>query len=455
LDGKNDTGNMEVIIDNAQLIEKEIEWFEKLAHTSLTLYFNNESEVESIWDHIPPSVEDDESQYGTLVKEHDLNFEQRLILILALMPHLKPQALDVFLIKNQNLNSEFSEFGGYKDSKRLGFNPTLETACFILAGNDLEHRMRCMKMFNRNSVLFRKGILRYSSDQSFNLSEPLTISNEYFGLLINGKKQLPEYSMSFPAKEISTQMEWEDLIVNDNVASSLLEIKDWLYHSELILHKWELHKNLKKGYRVLFYGSPGTGKTLAATLLGKETERPVFRVDLSLVVSKYIGETEKNLGRLFDEAENKKWILFFDEADALFSKRTSTNSSNDRHANQEVAYLLQRIEDFSGLVILATNLHGNIDEAFGRRFQSTIHFPKPGVKQRKRLWERLFSAMFKMGEGVQLDELASSYELTGGEMINVLRYCALEAARRNEKKIELNDILKGIRREYRKQNKTL
>ena len=183
------------------------------------------------------------------------------------------------------------------------------------------------------------------------------------------------------------------------------------------------------GYRALFYGPPGTGKTLAATLLGKATKQPVFRIDLSMVVSKYIGETEKNLGKLFDEAENKKWILFFDEADALFGKRTQTKGANDRYANQEVAYLLQRIEDFSGLVILATNIQSNIDDAFSRRFQAMIHFAKPTVAERILLWKQLFGESFKLSEEIDLDALASNYELTGGEMINVLRYCALRRVR--------------------------
>lgn len=204
----------------------------------------------------------------------------------------------------------------------------------------------------------------------------------------------------------------------------------------------------------MFYGHSGTGKTLAATLLGKETKRPVFRVDLSLVVSKYIGETEKNLGQLFNEAENKDWILFFDEADALFGKRTQTKGANDRYANQEVAYLLQRIEDFSGLVILATNIQTNIDEAFSRRFQNMVHFPKPDKKQRKLLWERLFAENFEL-EDVDFDHLANTYELSAGEMINVLRYCALAAAKRNERSINHKDVIKGIQKEYRKSNKTI
>lgn len=455
---------MEDVTKIAQTLQVEIAWFEAVVNTALSLYFKNESDFESVKELDPPSLDMDDSKYAILIKENELGFEERLVLILALLPFIKPQSLDVFLIKNQNLNSEFSEFGGIKDTSKLGFTPSLETASFILTGQKLEERLEFMRFFNRNNVLFAKGILTYDSDQDFDLHQKLIVTNEYLGLFTVGEMKLPQYSAKFPAKEISTNLEWEDLIVDQHVDSDLLEIRDWLIHSDLIMKDWKLEKNLKRGYRVLFYGPPGTGKTMSAMLLGKEVKQPVFRVDLSLVVSKYIGETEKNLGKLFDEAENKKWILFFDEADALFGKRTQTKSSNDRYANQEVAYLLQRIEDFGGLVILATNIQTNIDEAFSRRFQSMVYFPKPSKKERKQLWEKLFKDSFEL-EGVDLDELAEKYELTGGEMINVLRYCALAAARRtkketeleatNEKTIELKDILKGIRREYSKSNKTI
>ena len=446
---------MEYITKIARTLESEIAWFERVANTALSLYFQNESEFDSIRDLHPPSLDGDDSKYANLVTKHEMGFEERLVLILALLPFIKPQALDVFLIKNQNLNSEFSEFGGIKDPSKIGFTPSLETASFILTGQRLEDRLEFMRYFNRHNVLFVEGILMYDSDQDFDLHQKLQITNEYLGLFTVGEMKLPQYSAKFPAKEIRTALEWKDLIVDEHVQEDLLEINDWLLHSNLILDEWNLGKDLKKGYRVLFYGPPGTGKTLSATLIGKATSRPVFRVDLSLVVSKYIGETEKNLGKLFDEAENKNWVLFFDEADALFGKRTQTKSSNDRHANQEVAYLLQRIEDFAGLVILATNVQTNIDEAFARRFQTMIHFPKPGKKQRRLLLRRLFQDSFNLNKDIDLDALADTYELTGGEMINVLRYCALRAARRNEKSIELKDILKGIRKEFGKSNKTI
>jgi SpoVK/Ycf46/Vps4 family AAA+-type ATPase len=207
---------------------------------------------------------------------------------------------------------------------------------------------------------------------------------------------------------------------------------------------------------VLFYGPPGTGKTLTASLLGKATEQPVYRIDLSKVVSKYIGETEKNLASLFDRAQNQRWILFFDEADALFGKRTESRNANDRAANQQVSYLLQRIEDFPGLVVLASNQRGHLDEAFSRRFQSIVLFRMPSVEQRLRLWEESFKDQpFRLAADVDLHKLAESHELSGGSIINVLRYACLRAITRATKVVQLEDIQAGVRRELHKEGKFL
>jgi SpoVK/Ycf46/Vps4 family AAA+-type ATPase len=174
-----------------------------------------------------------------------------------------------------------------------------------------------------------------------------------------------------------------------------------------------------------------------------------------MVVSKYIGETEKNLANVFDQAQHKNWILFFDEADALFGKRTQTTSSNDRHANQEISYLLQRVEDYPGIVILATNLKANIDEAFARRFQSLVYFPLPDVSQRKRLWENTLNGRSGLADGVDLENLASEYELSGGAIANVVRYGAISALQMNRNTINRDDLVKGVTKELRKEGKTV
>ena len=198
---------------------------------------------------------------------------------------------------------------------------------------------------------------------------------------------------------------------------------------------------------LLIGGSTHTGKTLAATLLGKKNNMDVYRIDLSMIVSKYIGETEKNLARVFDLAENRNWILFFDEADALFGKRTSTNTSNHRHANQEVAYLLQRIEDFPGMVILATNLRSNIDEAFSRRFQSAVYFPMPTIELRADLWRKMLPGIWLGEDADELIAIAAETELSGGSIANVVRRCALYIIKSKEKILNRRMLKEALQKE--------
>jgi SpoVK/Ycf46/Vps4 family AAA+-type ATPase len=216
-----------------------------------------------------------------------------------------------------------------------------------------------------------------------------------------------------------------------------------------------MQKKIKPGYRALFYGPPGTGKTLTATLLGKYTGKDVFRIDLSRVVSKYIGETEKNLSRLFDKSENKDWILFFDEADALFGKRTDIRDAHDKYANQEVAYLLQRVEGYSGLVILATNQRGNVDDAFVRRFQAIIHFPMPRIEERYGIWCKAFPPQIEIADDIDWLNVATRYELTGGGIMNVTHYCAIEAMADHSRCLDLKRLEDAISREYIKEGKVL
>jgi SpoVK/Ycf46/Vps4 family AAA+-type ATPase len=212
-------------------------------------------------------------------------------------------------------------------------------------------------------------------------------------------------------------------------------------------------KKIKPGYRALFYGPSGTGKTLTATLLGKQFEKEVYRIDLSQVVSKYIGETEKNLEKIFNKAEHKDWILFFDEADALFGKRSNIQSAHDKYANQEVSYLLQRVEDFPGLVILASNNKNNIDGAFIRRFNSIIHFPFPSPKEREAIWKIAFPPKATADRELDLAAIAAKYELSGSAIVSVLHYASLQTIYRNSVLLLKKDILEGIKREYEKEER--
>jgi SpoVK/Ycf46/Vps4 family AAA+-type ATPase len=216
-----------------------------------------------------------------------------------------------------------------------------------------------------------------------------------------------------------------------------------------------MHRKIKPGFRALFYGPPGTGKTMAATLLGKFTKHDVYRIDLSSLVSKYIGETEKNLSTLFERAENKKWILFFDEADALFGKRTNVRDAHDRFANQEVSYLLQRIEDFSGLSILASNFKSNMDDAFTRRFQSLVYFPMPQPAERLTLWKNTFPQAVRLANDIDMKAISDKYELTGSNIVNIVHYCCLQALSAQTNIITKENLITGITRELTKENKVV
>ncbi|WP_288428150.1 ATP-binding protein [uncultured Spirosoma sp.] len=444
------------IITNASLIQQELDWLEAVISTRMSLYFQTECDYDSV-EAIPmPDVSDDPSPYGRLLVSNELNAVERLVLILTLTPHIRPQLLDYFFVRNTAYDRGFTEFGGIKGKNHSGFLPTGETALFLLAGDDVQRRVRLQTMLLHESVLLRKNIIRLSvaDPEEPALSAPLLLTPDYVAYLTTGEFSKPNFSPDFPASLVSTNMDWSDLVIESHVMAEVMEIKSWIDQADELMKDAHLEKYLKPGYRALFYGPPGTGKTLTASLLGRSTGLDVYKIDLSMVVSKYIGETEKNLGRVFDVAQSRKWILFFDEADALFGKRSETSSSNDRHANQEVAYLLQRIEDFPGVVILATNLKDNIDEAFARRFQSIIHFPAPNASKRTQLWKQAFNGPYELAKDVDFESIAEKYTIAGGAIINVLRYCVL-AASQHHRPIRQDDILTGLKKEFHKSGKTL
>ena len=429
-------------------MREHVEWFSQVLTAAIQLYFRQRCELESIEDVQPPH----DGWLEQVTGQPDIRFEERVVVMLALMPHVCPQALDIFFVQNKDFDRQYTEFGGWKGLSHGGFLPTGETASFILAGDDVERRGDVLRLFGREHWFYRRDILRLegAGEGEPLLSGQLRVSDGFLSRVLLGEEYKPDYSTGFPAKRVTTELEWKDLVLDYRVSAELEEINTWIASYRTIMEDWGLSRYLKAGYRALFYGPPGTGKTLAATLLGKKNKMDVYRVDLSMIVSKYIGETEKNLARVFDMAENRNWILFFDEADALFGKRTSTNTSNDRHANQEVAYLLQRIEDFPGTVILATNLRSNIDEAFSRRFQSVVYFPMPGEELRRELWRNMLPKKWLGRNADGLVALAAETELSGGSITNVVRRCALQLVMSGRKTLDERTLKDALEKEKAK-----
>ena len=234
----------------------------------------------------------------------------------------------------------------------------------------------------------------------------------------------------------------------------LRSISAYLRHRDRVLSDWGYEKTVARtqGLKVLFAGESGTGKTMGAQVLGAELGLDLYRVDLATVVSKYIGETEKNLERIFSAADGSNAILFFDEADALFGKRSEVSDSHDRYANIEVAYLLQRMEAYPGAVILATNYKRNIDDAFIRRLDFVVDFPFPEADDRRRIWDLVIPDSAPVAEDVDLDFLATQFKLSGGAIRNCSLAAAFQAAD-EDAEIGMPHLVRAVAQEYAKQGR--
>ncbi len=430
-------------------LEQEFEWLKQIIHFRFEHFFQKEKTSASIDDFSPPLI-GTHTGYEQFLLDFQLDLNERLVIAMALATTLKPELFNLFHLENKVTGKQYNEFGGLIENN--SFTPTYRTAAFLLNDEPEALPLSIYALFEQNHIFTSSGIMNFSSSNfQKRLDTPIKLSLETEYLILTGKPYKAEFNSDFPAQEISTPLEWEDLVISKKALLELKEVLAWFDCEDLFKNDLHYSKWLKKGYRVLFHGASGTGKTLTASLIGKTVNKPVYRVDLSMVVSKYIGETIKNLEKVFARAERNRWILFFDEADAIFGNRTNTSSSNDRHANQEVAYLLQRIENFPGMIILATNLKKNMDMAFHRRFQSIIYFHAPDREQRKQLWQRIFPKELGLSQTF-INEMADAYELNGGSLINVLQTARI----RSDKSTSLlseNAVRIAVQKEIEKSGK--
>jgi hypothetical protein len=437
----------------ASHLKAAIDWLEEAVHQHLDYHLGRAESISVSAFEL--TLED--SPFANFIRSDQLNLDEFLMLMLAVVPHLQPNFFSKLMASYLPDGGDFPEFGGVKGTNHRDILPTGETAQFILAGYNIGRRFEVQRMLSGDHRFVKKQILWLDSVRNGEpvMSGRLILSAEIIELFTQGKISPPKFSSEFPAEHIETLMTWDDLILPANTMRQIREIEHWNTHSHTLLNDWGMDKKIRRGYRALFFGPPGTGKTLTAILLGKKTKQDVYRIDLSRLVSKYIGETEQNLAKLFDRAENKKWILFFDEADALFGKRTEIRDAHDKYANQEVAYLLQRIENYNGLVILATNQRGNIDDAFVRRFQTIIHFAIPREDERYRMWAQAFPKQISIAQDISWEEIAARFELSGSAIVNIVHYCCIELLASNKLTLDLVDLEGAIMRELLKEGKVI
>ena len=253
------------------------------------------------------------------------------------------------------------------------------------------------------------------------------------------------------ARRLEPRVAWGDLVLPAGIVRQLRELTGRARHRDRVLDEWGMARTSLKGRGVtaLFAGDSGTGKTMSAEVISGALGLDLYVIDLSTIVDKYIGETEKNLDRVFTEADRVNGVLLFDESDAVFGKRSEVKDARDRYANVEVAYLLQRMEQFDGVAILTTNLRANVDEAFLRRLDAIVDFPLPEVDDRRRLWQRNLGAEVPKADDIDLDFLAHRFTLSGGNIRNVAVGAAFLAADAG-RPLGMEDLVRETAREYRK-----
>jgi len=298
--------------------------------------------------------------------------------------------------------------------------------------------------FSENQI--RNAILYAQSSKG----EEFTIDSIYRACTIQSNQRLSIYST-----KVNPHYIWDDIVLPEDKIKQLRESCNYIKNKHIVYFKWGFERKLAlgRGLNILFSGPSGTGKTMAADIIANELKLEMYKIDLSSIVSKYIGETEKNLNRIFRETSSGNIILFFDEADALFGKRSEVKDAHDRYANIEINYLLQKMEEHEGIVILATNLSKNIDEAFLRRLHFSVEFPFPDEVQRDIIWRNIFPQGAPLSEDIDYKFLSEKLKVAGGNIKNIALTSAFYAAE-GSTEIEMAHIMLAAKREYQKMGKS-
>ncbi|NES87561.1 MAG: ATP-binding protein, partial [Moorea sp. SIO2B7] len=340
--------------------------------------------------------------------------------------------------------------------RRIYWQANLETKGIVLSDRQLD---TLANRFRLSSTQIASAVTNACNQALWRAADefeelPLNTIKPTLNDLLAAARDQSSNNLTGLARKIKSKYSWEDIVLPPDQLAQLKEICNQAKYRHIVYERWGFNRKLSigKGLNVLFSGPPGTGKTMGAEVIANELQLELYKIDLSQVVSKYIGETEKNLNRIFTAAETANAILFFDEADALFGKRSEVQDAHDRYANIEIGYLLQKMEEYEGISILTTNLRQNLDEAFVRRLAFTVHFPSPDEASRRRIWAGIWPSEMPLSEEVELDFLARQFKLSGGNIKNIALAAAFLAAETGSP-VTMSHVLQGIKREYQKMGK--
>ncbi len=432
-------------------LEKELNWLSQVIETRLKLFFGQESPYATVLEIRPPDLDHSDSPYAKLVKHYQMSIAERLALVMGLTPHIRPKVFDVFFSQNATSNRRFTEFGGKINAENGEFIPTGETLSFLLAGEDLEFRFGLQTLFDKEHFFSSHHIFNFKNKSGYPvLKSPLLLKEEYSFYLTTGNKYRPPFSLNFPARRLETQLSWSDIVLNNKTLTMVQELDNWTKHGYALQHDWGMASKLRPGFRALFFGPPGTGKTLTTKLLAKSCGHDVYEINLPMLTALGLLEAEKTINHVLEQAEYKQWILYFDDADVLFNHSAGKPAGLPSPENQVFSYLLHQIDHFQGLAIFAADFTETFDRVLSRSFETMVYFPIPSPNERLKLWEKSLSKSAQLDKDVNLRLIAKEYELSGGEILNVIRYVSLRALERGHNIIRQNDLLVGIRQELAK-----
>lgn len=339
-------------------------------------------------------------------------------------------------------------------SERKGVDGLTGEVARTLVANSFGARLAANVMLGAHGALRSAGLL--TLDPPEDLAGRLVPERGLVAWVLGMPASAPQATSDFPARPLTTVHTLDDVVLPARARQRIRELESRLQHRDKVVAEWGFgrHHDNASGLVALFHGAPGTGKTMTAAAIAASAGLPAYVVDLSALVSKYIGETEKALAKVFERAEREGFVLVFDEADAVFGSRTEVSDSHDRYANQEVSYLLTRIESHPGVVILTTNLLGNIDEAFRRRIHVLVEFTPPGLAERETLWSRALPPQTPVTSDLDLRGLAERYPLTGAQIRDASIESAYLAAAAGTP-VTGALLEHGVRRQYDKAGKTV
>jgi len=440
---------------NEQIISNDYTFLEpyKIWLTGIIENISNDKHIKI--DLLSLPKESDEDPIQLFFEEHKISDVNKVALIILLLDYYFPE---IFLpiLKAYATEKARLAMGGRISKNTRRYECTLKTIIFFLSGNDNSTKIDYTDSLNEvNNVLFASGIIDWKYSNDIGINSPITISNDFRMAMLGKKEARLDSGENFPARFVTTRFTFDEVILTEETTNGLQPLFSYLKVRKKIRQDEELSKLVKPCFLTVFSGFPGTGKTLAAKTIGKMFGMPTYTLELSRVVSKYIGEFEKSIDKVLTRLNGKDCILFIDEADSIFSKRLeNVSDAKDKYVNQEMSYLLQRLEDYEGVIVLASNVANfkrQVDNAMLRRIRNIVQFSFPAYEQRLQLWQNALPKAFEYEESL-LENLAKNYQLTGASIYNIVSDLIIYVTANNIELINFNVIKPFLEADYRKRD---